>query len=64
MKKETNNIVMRLEKEMGRKMMYIAEYECRTRSQEITKLMKDRIRSFEAEHGEIPIPLSEAEEKE
>lgn len=55
MKKDVIYCSMQLDKTLGIKMRYIAEYEGRSRNQETIKLMRDRVREFEAEHGEILI---------
>ena len=47
---------LRVDPELLEKLGYIAEYEGRTKNRELEQLIKQRIRAFEAAHGEIPAP--------
>ena len=47
---------LRVDPELLEKLGYVAEYEGRTKNRELERLIKRRIREFEAEHGEIPTP--------
>ena len=47
---------LRVDPALLEKLGYIAEYEGRTKNRELEQLIKQRIRAFEAAHGEIPAP--------
>lgn len=51
-----SRFTLRVEPELLEKLGYVAEYEGRTKNRELEQLIKRRIREFEAEHGEIPVP--------
>ena len=51
-----SRFTLRVEPELLEKLGYVAEYEGRTKNRELEQLIKRRIRDFEAEHGEIPVP--------
>lgn len=46
---------LRVPQELLDKLGYIAEYEGRTKNQELEQMIKKRIRDFEAENGPIVI---------
>jgi len=45
---------LRVNRELFGKFRYIAEYEGRSANKEIEQYIKQRVRAFEKEHGEIP----------
>lgn len=49
-----SRFTLRVDQELLDKLGYIAEYEGRTKNRELEQMIKQRIREFEAEHGEIP----------
>ena len=55
-----SRFTLRVDAELLEKLGYIAEYEGRTKNRELEQLIKRRIREFEAEHGEIPAPETDA----
>ncbi|MGN1123037.1 MAG: Arc family DNA-binding protein [Eubacterium sp.] len=44
---------LRVERELMDKLKYIAEYNARSSNRELEMLIKNHIRKFEKEHGEI-----------
>ena len=50
---EKSRFTLRVSQELLDKFGYIAEYEGRTKNRELEKMIKDRIASFEKEHGPI-----------
>lgn len=50
---EKSRFTLRVSQELLDKFGYIAEYEGRTKNRELEKMIKDRIVSFEKEHGPI-----------
>ena len=53
---QKSRFTLRTDPALLEKLGYIAEYEGRTKNRELEQLIKRRIREFEAEHGEIPVP--------
>ncbi len=51
--------MVRIESELHRKMVYIAEYEGRSLTWQMIHLTQECIRSFEREHGPIELPDQE-----
>ena len=47
------SVSIRIEDEMLKKLSYVADYEGRSINSHILVLIRDSIRSFEEEHGEI-----------
>ena len=45
---------LRVNRELFRKFRFIAEYEGRSANKEIEQYMKQRVKEFEQENGEIP----------
>ena len=54
--KREKHVGFRIENELHRKMVYIAEYEGRSLTWQMVHLMQDCVRQFEKEHGPIDIP--------
>ena len=52
------SVSIRIEEEMLEKLGYVADYEGRSINSHILVLVRDNIRSFEAEHGAIEGPVS------
>lgn len=48
------SVSIRMEEEMLRKLGYVADYEGRSVNSHVLVLIRDSIRNFEREHGEIP----------
>ncbi len=46
---------LRIDRLQFQKFKHIADYEGRSANREIEQFIKQRIRDFEAEHGEIPV---------
>lgn len=57
--KREKHIGFRIESELHRKMVYIAEYEGRSLTWQMIHLTQECIRSFEREHGPIELPDQE-----
>ena len=55
MKDTLSRYTLRVEQELLDKLGYIAEYEGRTKNKELERMVKERIRNFEAEHGKIEL---------
>lgn len=51
------SVSIRIEEEMLKKIGFVADYEGRSVNSHILVLIRDSIRQFEAEHGEISEPL-------
>ena len=47
------SVSIRIEEEMLKKLGYVADYEGRSVNSHILVLVRDAIKAFEAEHGEI-----------
>ena len=47
------SVSMRMEEEMLRKLGYVADYEGRSVNSHVLELIRDSIKNFEREHGEI-----------
>ncbi len=56
---KVNPDLVRIESELHRKMVYIAEYEGRSLTWQMIHLTQECIRSFEREHGPIELPDQE-----
>ncbi len=54
MKDDKSRYTLRVAPELLEKLAYIAEYEGRTKNRELEQMIKQRIASFEREHGTIP----------
>lgn len=54
------SVSIRIEEEMLKKIGFVADYEGRSVNSHILVLIRDSIRQFEAEHGEISEPLAPA----
>lgn len=54
------SVSIRIEEEMLKKIGFVADYEGRSVNSHILVLIRDSIRQFEAEHGEISEPLDPA----
>ena len=54
------SVSIRIEEEMLKKIGFVAEYEGRSVNSHILVLIRESIRSFEAEHGEIREPFDPA----
>lgn len=59
--KREKHVGFRIENELHRKMVYIAEYEGRSLTWQMVHLMQDCVRQFEKEHG--PIETTEKRER-
>lgn len=57
--KREKHIGFRIDNELHRKMVYIAEYEGRSLTWQMVHLMQDCVRRFEKEHGPIGLPDQE-----
>ncbi|MDR0813416.1 MAG: TraY domain-containing protein [Oscillospiraceae bacterium] len=53
MDKDILRYTLRTNRELFRKFRYIAEYEGRSANREIEQFMKQRVKQFEEQHGEI-----------
>ena len=53
MKDNLPRYTLRVSKILLDKLVYVAEYEGRTKNREIEQLIKKRVAEFEKEHGEI-----------
>jgi hypothetical protein len=51
--KDILRYTLRTNRELFRKFRYIAEYEGRSANREIEQFMKQRVKQFEEQHGEI-----------
>ena len=60
---KTKHLGIRIEPTLHAKLTYIAKHEGRSVNGQILYLAQDCIRSFEKEHGEIPITQHESTEK-
>lgn len=54
------SVSIRIEEEMLRKIAHVADYEGRSVNSHILVLVRESIRQFEKEHGEITEPISPA----
>ena len=57
--KREKHVGFRIDSELHRKMVYIAEYEGRSLTWQMVHLMQDCVRGFEREHGPIDLPDQE-----
>lgn len=57
--KREKHIGFRIENDLHRKMVYIAEYEGRSLTWQMIHLMQECVRQFEREHGPIELPEEE-----
>ena len=55
MKDNKSRFTLRLDEEVAEKLAYIAEYEGRTKSKEVERLIRRHIAEFEREHGTIDL---------
>lgn len=55
MKDNLSRYTLRIDQALLDKLGYIAEYESRTKNRELEQMIKNRIRDFEQEHGEIDL---------
>ena len=55
------SVSIRIEEEMLKKLGYVADYEGRSVNSHILVLVRDAIKAFEAEHGEIKGSVRPAE---
>ena len=60
---EKNHLSIRTDKEVHDKFRYIAAYEGRSMSGQILYLIRQCIRKFEEQNGEIVLPVSDSSEK-
>lgn len=54
------SVSIRIEEEMLRKIAHVADYEGRSVNSHILVLVRESIRQFEKEHGEIASPIDPA----
>lgn len=54
-KSKMARFTLRIPKELLDKFGYVAEYEARTKNKELEQMIKERIISFEQQHGEIEL---------
>ena len=52
------SVSIRIEEEMLEKLGYVADYEGRSLNSHVLVLIRENIKSFEAEHGIIERPIS------
>lgn len=55
------SVSIRIEEEMLKKLGYVADYEGRSVNSHILVLVRDAIKEFENEHGEIEVSVRPAE---
>ena len=57
----TKSVSIRIEEEMLEKIGYIADYEGRSVNSQVLVLIRESIKAFEAEHGEIASNITPSE---